>query len=304
MQTLSHGIRVADVSFRGVAGVIATAVFEGRAGMALVDPGPTSCLPALEAELERGGRCLADVSAVLLTHIHLDHAGATGTILRQAPAARVFVHDRGARHLIDPEKLLRSASQLYGDEMDSLWGPVEPVPAASVIPLAGGETLEVSGRSLEVAWTPGHAQHHVAYFDRASRLAFVGDVGGCRTPGMTSVMPPTPPPDIDIEAWHDSVERILAWQPEGLFLTHFGLHQPAAPHLAAMLDRLDQLAAVARTLMNDSAIPESAREDHFRDNARRILRHELSVDDLRRLELAVPLEMCWRGLARYWQKKG
>lgn len=304
MQTVSPGFRVADVAFRGVPGVIATAVFEGPDGIALVDPGPSSCLPALEAALVEGGRSLDEVEAVLLTHIHLDHAGATGTLLRRRPGMRVFVHERGARHLIDPSKLLQSATQLYGDQMDTLWGAVEPVPAPAVRALQGGEVLEVAGRTLVVAYTPGHAQHHVAYFDRASRVACVGDVGGCRTAGMTSVMPPTPPPDIDIEAWHESVRRILAWQPEALFLTHFGLHQPAAPHLALLLDRLDGLAAVARQLSRDDAIAPDAREAHFVEEARRLLRREMHDDDLRRLELAVPLEMCWRGLERWERKKG
>jgi glyoxylase-like metal-dependent hydrolase (beta-lactamase superfamily II) len=304
MQTLSQGLRFADVRFRGVPGVIATAVLEGPGGIALVDPGPTSCLPALEAALADGGRGLDEVEAVLLTHIHLDHAGAAGTIVARHPGVRVFVHERGAKHMIDPRRLIESATMLYGDQMDTLWGAFEAVPASAVQILQGGEVLEVAGRTLDVAYTPGHAQHHVAYFDRASRLAFVGDVGGGRTAGMSTVMPPTPPPDIDLDAWRASVARILAWQPEGLFLTHFGLHQPAGPHLATMLDRLERLADLARQLLHDPGVPEADRETRFRDDARRFLRRELSDDDLRRLELAVPLEMCWRGLERYWSKKG
>ena len=303
MVTLSPGLRFADVRFQGVAGVIATAVLEGPSGIALIDPGPSSCLPTLESALAGGGRSLGEVQVILLTHIHLDHAGATGTIVGRVPGVRVYVHERGARHLIDPEKLLHSATQLYGDRMDSLWGAVEAVPAAAVTPLAGGESLDVAGRSLEVAYTPGHAQHHVSYFDAASGVAFVGDVGGCRTAGMSTVMPPTPPPDIDLEAWRDSVARILAWQPHGLFLTHFALHQSPAAHLATMLDRLERLAELARQLLHDATVPDEAREMRFRDDARRLLRRELSEDDLGRLELAVPLDMCWRGLARYWKKK-
>jgi glyoxylase-like metal-dependent hydrolase (beta-lactamase superfamily II) len=304
MQTLSQGIRFADGRFRGVPGVIATAVLEGLGGIALIDPGPTSCLPALEAALAEGGRGLDDVEAVLLTHIHLDHAGAAGTIVARHPGVRVFVHERGAKHMIDPRRLIESATLLYGDQMDALWGAFDAVPASAVQMLQGGEVLDVAGRTLDVAYTPGHAQHHVAYFDRASRLAFVGDVGGCRTAGMSTVMPPTPPPDIDLDAWRQSVTRILAWQPEGLFLTHFGLHQPAAPHLATMLDRLERLADLARQLLHDADVPEADRETRFRDDARRFLRRELEEEDLRRLELAVPLEMCWRGLERYWRKRG
>lgn len=304
MVTLSPGLRFADIRFQGVSGVIATAVLEGPDGIALIDPGPSSCLPVLESALAEGGRSLGEVRAILLTHIHLDHAGATGTIAGRVPGVRVYVHERGARHLIDPEKLLHSATQLYGDEMDRLWGAVEAVPAAAVTPLAGGESLDIVGRSLDVSYTPGHAQHHVSYFDTVSRLAFVGDVGGCRTPGMSTVMPPTPPPDIDLEAWRESVTRLLAWQPEGLFLTHFGLHQAPAAHLATMLDRLERLADLARQLLHDASVQDDERESRFRDDARRLLRRELSAEDLSRLELAVPLDMCWRGLARYWKKRG
>lgn len=303
METLSPGLRYADVLFRQTSGVIAAAVLEHHDGLALVDPGPTSCLPALEAALAEGGRALDEVRAVLLTHIHLDHAGATGTILRRVPEARVFVHARGARHMVDPAKLLASATQLYGDQMDALWGAFEPVPEARLRVLNGGETLEVAGRTLDVAATPGHAQHHVAYFDRVSRTAFVGDVGGCRTASMSSVMPPTPPPDIDLEAWRDSVARILAWQPETLFLTHFGPHGAPAHHLAVLMDRLDALARLARELLHDATLPEADREAHYQEEARRLLRRELTDDELRRLELAVPLDMCWRGLARYWTKR-
>lgn len=303
METLGPGLRYVDVLFRQTPGVIATAVLEQPHGIALVDPGPTSCLPALEAALAGGGRSLDEVHTVLLTHIHLDHAGATGTILRRCPEARLFVHARGARHMIDPTRLLASATQLYGDEMDRLWGAFEPVPAARLDALEGGETVEVAGRALEVAATPGHAQHHVAYFDSASRIAFVGDVGGCRTAAMSSVMPPTPPPDIDLEAWRDSVDRILAWQPETLFLTHFGPYGAPAHHLTTMLDRLDALADVARQLLHDPDLAEPVRETRFQENARRLLRADITEDELRRLELAVPLDMCWRGLARYWTKR-
>jgi glyoxylase-like metal-dependent hydrolase (beta-lactamase superfamily II) len=304
MQILSANLRYANVAFRGVSGVIATAVLEGPAGIALVDPGPTSCLPALEAELARGGLSLDEVEAILLTHIHLDHAGATGTIARRRPGVKVYVHERGVRHLVDPSKLLASARQLYTDQMDSLWGAFDPVPAPAITALRGEEVLEVAGRRLEVAYTPGHAQHHVSYFDRASRVAFVGDVGGCRTAGMVTVMPPTPPPDIDLEAWQASVTRILAWQPDALFLTHFGLHQHPAPHLAGMLDRIDALAGMVRQLLADPALPtDEARQARFVEDARRYFRRGLSEADLHRLELAVPLDMCWLGLARYWSKR-
>jgi glyoxylase-like metal-dependent hydrolase (beta-lactamase superfamily II) len=155
VQTLSPGLRFADIRFQGVPGVIATAILEGPEGIALIDPGPSSCLPALESALAEGGRSLDDVQAILLTHIHLDHAGATGTIVGRVPGARVYVHERGARHLIDPEKLLQSATQLYGDQMDRLWGAVDAVSATAVTPLAGGESGAqpgVRGRQERGMW--------------------------------------------------------------------------------------------------------------------------------------------------------
>ena len=188
-----------DLQFQGRPGVIATAVIPVGGGVVLVDPGPTSCLPALEAGLAALHHRLADVRALLLTHIHLDHAGAAGTIVARVPGLPVYVHDIGARHLASPEKLLASATRLYGAAMDSLWGEFRAVPAASLRSLAGGETLDLDGRRFDVAYTPGHAVHHVSYLDRTDGTAYVGDTAGIRVrPGY--VLPATPPPDIDSRA--------------------------------------------------------------------------------------------------------
>jgi len=302
MQVLAHGLRYADGRFRGVPGVIATAVLEGASGIALIDPGPASDLPALEADLAAGGLALDDVEAVLLTHIHLDHAGAAGTIVRRRPGCRVFVHERGARHLTVPERLIASATQLYGDQMESLWGEFAPVPAGAVTVLEGGELLRVAGHDLEVMYTPGHAQHHVSYLDRASRIALVGDVGGCRTTGMTTVMPPTPPPDIDLDLWERSLARILDWQPSALFLTHFGPVTDVAAHCATLVDRLHLMHEAARRLVWNASLSDDDRERRFVDDARRAFLQQMTADDLHRLELAVPLDLCWRGLARALRK--
>jgi glyoxylase-like metal-dependent hydrolase (beta-lactamase superfamily II) len=302
MQVLAHQLRAADGRFRGMPGVIATAVLEGPSGIALIDPGPTSDLDALEADLQAGGLSLDAVEAVLLTHIHLDHAGAAGTIVRRRPGCRVYVHERGARHMASPEKLIASATQLYGDQMDVLWGEFAPVPQANLRVLTGGERLDIAGHPLEVAYTPGHAQHHVSYFHPASRIAFVGDVGGCRTAHMQTVMPPTPPPDIDVPLWHASVARILEWQPSALFLTHFGLVTTVAAHMAELIDRLDVMQGIARRLLDDDSLSEDARETQFAEDLRRAYRQTMSDADVRRMELAVPLAMCWRGLARALRK--
>ena len=179
----------------------------------LIDPGPTSSLENLiEALGDQRPR------ALLLTHIHLDHAGASGSIVRRWPDLRVYVHEIGARHLADPAKLLASAARLYGDQMDRLWGDVLPVPQENLRPLRGGE--EVLG--FRVAYTPGHASHHVSYLHPPTGRAFVGDTAAVRIPPSDFVLPPTPPPDIDLELWEDSIDSILDWQPDSLGLTHFG----------------------------------------------------------------------------------
>lgn len=298
MQVLAHQLRYADGQFRGTSGVIATAVVEGPSGFALIDPGPTTDLAALEADLASGGLRLDDVEAVLLTHIHLDHAGAAGTIVRRAPRCRVYVHERGARHLSAPEKLIASATQIYGDQMDVLWGEFAAVPEAKLQVLRGGESLTVCGHALDVAYTPGHAQHHVSFLHRGSGIAFVGDTGGCRTGDMQSVMPPTPPPDIDVPVWHQSIARILEWQPSALFLTHFGPVTAVVAHLAELLDRLEVMQGLARGLVADDTLTEEQREARFVEELRRVFRQQLNETELRRLELGVPFPMCWGGLAR------
>ena len=302
MNVLASGVRYVALNFRGAPHVIATAVVEGRGQVALVDTGPASTLPALREGLARGGLSLADVDALLLTHIHLDHAGAAGTIVAEHPRVKVYVHERGAPHLIDPTKLLNSATRLYGDQMNALWGPFLPVPASQVKALTGGETVEAGGRSLSVAYTPGHASHHLAWFDRDSQIAFVGDVAGMRVPGQQFVMPPTPPPDIDLEAWETSVDRVLAWAPHSLFLTHFGLVSTPAPHLHELLARLRRYAEIARVSLADSDDPDAQR-DRFMADVLQDLRTAVGEPAASRYMLAAPLEQCWQGLARYWKKR-
>ena len=181
METIARGIAYTDLLHMGRARVIATAVIQSPGGVALIDPGPSSCLETLRGSLAGAGIAITDVRALLLTHIHLDHAGAAGSLVRENPDIAVYVHERGAPHMIDPSKLLASAARLYGDQMDELWGPFLPVPAANVRVLAGGERIEAADRTFEVAYTPGHAWHHVSFLERASGIAFVGDVAGVRT---------------------------------------------------------------------------------------------------------------------------
>jgi glyoxylase-like metal-dependent hydrolase (beta-lactamase superfamily II) len=303
MNTLASGLSYIDLLFRGVPRVIATGVLHGKGGVALIDPGPSSTLPVLRRELERAGIAMTDVTALLLTHIHLDHAGATGTLVRDNPRLRVFVHEKGAPHMVDPAKLLASATRLYGDAMDRLWGEVRAVPSEAITVLTGAERITAAGREFEVAYTPGHASHHVSYFDRGAGVAFAGDTAGIRIVPGGYVLPPTPPPDIDLDAWAESLDRLERWGPETLFVTHFGPSAPAVAHLREFADHLDVAARLVKaSLARDE--DDAAREAWFTTEIKRELRRHMPEADAQTYEVAGRFDLNWRGLARYWRKKG
>jgi glyoxylase-like metal-dependent hydrolase (beta-lactamase superfamily II) len=180
--------------------------------------------------------------AVLLTHIHFDHAGGTGALVRRYPEIEVWVHERGAPHLVDPTRLVASARRVFGDYFDELWGEVIPIPERNVRVLRGGETIG----DWRVAYTPGHAQHHVAYLHEPTGTAFTGDLTGIRM-GKGPAFPPTPPPDIDPPAWHASLDTLAAWEPQRLAFSHFGQTTDAADHIALMHAALDDFTAFSRT---------------------------------------------------------
>jgi glyoxylase-like metal-dependent hydrolase (beta-lactamase superfamily II) len=191
---------------------------------------------------------------------------------------------------------------LYGDRMHAMWGEILPVPAAAVHVMKGGERIGEAGRTWEVEYTPGHASHHVSYFDRTSGVAFVGDTAGICLGRGGFVLPPTPPPDIDIELWRQSLALIDGWRAQTLFVTHFGPHAPTAPHLTEMGEHL---ALVANLVHASLARPgdDDARETWFRDEVRRELRRRLSDADAQSYEVAGRFDLNWKGLARYWRKR-
>jgi glyoxylase-like metal-dependent hydrolase (beta-lactamase superfamily II) len=254
-------------------------------GGLLIDPGPQSSMGTL---LEAVGD--EQPRAVLLTHIHLDHAAATGALVRRWPDLEVYVHERGAPHLIDPTKLLASAERLYGDQMERLWGEIVAVPAANVKPLAGGE--DVFG--MRVAYTPGHASHHVCYFHEESGTAFVGDVAAVRIPGVDLVVPPTPPPDIDVETWLASIEVVESWRPERLAVTHFGAIEEPIGHLELVRRRLREEADLARELSD---------EEYEQRHRKRVAAAASSEEAATEMIQCVPPQYQWRGLDRYWRKR-
>jgi len=303
MLTLAAGLDYVDLNFLATPQVIATAVLHHASGVALIDPGPSTTHQNLTQSLRGKGIAIRDVRQVLLTHIHLDHAGVTGTLVRENPAIEVLVHERGAPHMIDPSKLVASARRLYAADMDRLWGDFVPVPAERVRALKGGERITAAGRDLDVAYTPGHASHHVSFFDAASRVAFVGDTAGIRRTGRDYVMPPTPPPDIDLDAWRTSEDRILSWEPDTLFLTHFGPFHGARMHFQDMTARLDVWSAIVRRLLADRSLDEDARLHAFVEEAVLDLSRKLGEQEAERYGRAGRLDYSWQGLSRYWRKR-
>ncbi len=302
MRSIAPATGLIDLHFLGHPEYIACYVLEAGPELLLVDPGPTSTLPTLEQGLRLAGHSLDSITTVLLTHIHLDHAGVTGTLVRRNPALRVFVHARGARHMMDPTRLIASATRLYGPRMDEFWGEFLPVPRDNVVVLSGGESLTLGSRRIEVAHTPGHAGHHVSYFEPESGIAWVGDVAGIRIDNCPYVLPVTPPPDVDLDAWRDSFERIRGWSPDLLCPTHFGPARPAAEHLDEHESRLAEWAdRVARDLA--SGEPDAELAEGFRTAVREELTDRLSPADRARYTAGGGLLDSWHGLARHLRKR-
>jgi glyoxylase-like metal-dependent hydrolase (beta-lactamase superfamily II) len=254
-----------------------------RVGEVVIDPGPSSCLETLMSGLDG-----LTPRALALTHIHLDHAGVTGSLLARFPETEVWVHERGARHLVDPSKLIASAGRLYGAQMQRLWGEILPVAAERIRVLRGGESLG----GFRVAYTPGHASHHVAYLHEDSGRLFGGDVTGVRIAEDGLVLAPTPPPDIDLDAWRDSLDLIEAMGPTALIPTHFGIYTNVAEHLAELRDCLERFELRAKTL----------REDEFAEGLRADVRERSDPETASAYEQAVPPSQSFQGLERWLRK--
>lgn len=300
MTSASPWPHVVDLRFLGQSNRIAAGVIETPAGVVVVDPGPSSCLPALRAGLAEIGAALRDLHGLFLTHIHLDHGGAAGTIVGEHPHVKVYVHGRGAPHLSDPSRLLASATRLYGHEMERRWGEFVAVPEANLVVPADGEALDLGGVLFDVAYTAGHASHHVCYRDRRSGVVFAGDTGGIRVGPSPYVLPPTPPPDIDVRAWQASIGRLRAWEPTGVFVTHFGLHRDASAHFDALSRELDAWDRLAGTIL--AREPAEAQMARFIESVRERVRQRVSADEEQEYRESMSLEDCWKGLERYWTK--
>jgi glyoxylase-like metal-dependent hydrolase (beta-lactamase superfamily II) len=271
-----------DLLHGGAERTIGVYLVETDDGLALFDCGPASCVDALDAGLAERGHELADVRHLLLSHIHLDHAGAAGTLVRRSPQLQVHVSEIGAPHLVDPSRLERSARRLYGDTFDALWGELAPVPEENVH-VVGERVL-----GLECFPSPGHASHHVCYFDGTTLYA--GDAAGVRIEPARTVLPPTPPPEFDPDAWRTTIDELERRRPERLALIHFGVAEDVERHLAELRERIGTWT---------KRVEQGATEAEFVAAAKA----ELPPDDAEAYDRAMPFWQSYAGLARYWEKQ-
>ena len=276
---MSAAVAPIDLLHGGAARTIGSYLLETPDGLSLFDCGPSSCIPALKDGLAERGVELGGIQNLLLSHIHLDHAGAAGTLVREHPGLQVWVSEIGAPHLLDPSRLERSARRLYGDAFDELWGELAPVPEGNL------HVADERAAGLEVFASPGHASHHVCYFDGTTLYA--GDAAGVRILPSRSVLPPTPPPDLDVEAWYRTLEQIERRAPDRLALIHFGFADDVGRHLAELRTRLDTWTA---------RVEEGASETEFVAAARA----DLPPEEADRYDRAMPFWQSYAGLRRYW----
>ncbi len=297
-----HAITTLDDLWMGRPRSIATALLESDGHRAIVDPGPGSTLETLRQQLHARGFSVADLRAILLTHIHLDHAGATGALVRENPRLAVYVHKIGAPHMIDPSKLLASAARLWPNHLEQLFGEMLPVPAQNLHLLEGGETITLGARKIEVVYTPGHASHHVSYFESMESVAFVGDTAGVRIEGHSYVMPATPPPDIHLGIWDSSFAAILERKPARLFLTHFGFSENPPEHIAQFRDRLHRWAAITEKIIRTAKSDSTAMES-FMASMRVEISEHLPAEEVEHYVFSAGLNLSFLGLARYLRKR-
>ena len=271
-----------DLFHLGAARTVGAYLLDTSEALSLFDCGPASCVAALHAGLAERGHELRDVRNLLLSHIHLDHAGAAGVLVREHPELRIWVSEIGAPHLVDPSRLERSARRLYGETFDELWGELAPVPERNVR-IASGRAA-----GLEVFPAPGHASHHVCYFDGTTLYA--GDAAGVRIQPSTTVLPPTPPPDVDVEGWYRTLEEIERRAPERLALIHFGFASDVSLHLGELRERLDAWARRVGEGMSEEDFVAAAKAD-------------LPPAEAEAYDRAMPFWQSYQGLKRYWDTR-
>lgn len=280
---------------------IACCVLDCKQEVALLDPGPSCTLGNLLRNLDGMGVGVSDVRTILLTHIHFDHAGVTGSLVELNPRIRVYVHEKGAAHLVDPTRLVKSASRVLNADIEGFWGPFNAVPGRNVNVLNGGEKITLGARRFEVLYTPGHAPHHVSYFEPATEVAFVGDAAGIRI-ADSFVYPAAPPPDVDVQQINQSLDLIQGFKPQRLFLTHFGLVGRVEWHMAEFRDRLERWSEFVR-LSLERQDDDLQRAQEFSEMVTAEVASRASQQEAEWFEQLVSSRQNWYGLARYWRRQ-
>jgi glyoxylase-like metal-dependent hydrolase (beta-lactamase superfamily II) len=295
-----NDIYILDTNHLGLGQTVGVFLIPDSNGFLLIETGPGSTLPVIKKAIADAGFDLKQLRNILVTHIHLDHAGGAGELARET-GATVYVHERGAPHLIDPSKLLSSAQRIYGDQMETLWGSIIPIPEPQVTALQGGEVLELDNHQIKVIYTPGHASHHVSYL-LDDDLLFTGDSAGICFEGSKVIRPALPPPEVDLEIWKQSIDAMLAAKPKRLMLTHFGEVKDAMGHLNKVLERNQVWADEVLTgLRKNEDIPTLAKR------ISQLAEQELVIDGanaevIKKHQMTSNSEMTVMGLSRYWQK--
>jgi len=292
-------IHTLDLGFQGTPETIAAYLVVGPKGPVLVETGPAPTLPTLITRLNEHGYAAGDIRHVLVTHVHLDHAGAAGWWARQG--AHVYVHHLGAPHLVDPSRLLASARRIYGDAMDRLWGQTVSAPAERVHPLHDGDKVKAAGLTFVALDTPGHAYHHHVY--HLDGVAFAGDAAAVRLPGSPFISLPAPPPEFDREAWLRTLQRLQNEDLATLYPTHFGPLKNVGEHLERVADLIDQSAAYVGRHMANGSDREALVRTYLDWVRERAVAQGLTDADFRRFELANPTTMSVDGIMRYWRKR-
>jgi glyoxylase-like metal-dependent hydrolase (beta-lactamase superfamily II) len=296
-------VETIDLGFMGTEEIIASFLLMGEGSAAIVETGPTSCIDDLMRGLKDHGVAPEEVEQVFLTHIHLDHSGASGNLMELLPNAAFYVHEIGYPHLVDPSKLLKSATRLYGDRMEELWGEVRPVSEDRLVKLEGGEEIEAAGGVVRAHYTPGHAYHHLAFHEPGTGHLFAGDVAGVRLPGQSYVKPPTPPPEVDIDAWKGSIETLREIEPKILCPTHFGSYEDVERHLGELEQRLEDWLLLVEQRMEEGHSQEDIAEELGAKGDEEMLREGANPEESERYELAANYEMLAAGIMRYVSRR-
>ena len=291
-------IKVLDLDYQGIDSTIASFLVTSDEGPILIETGPHSCFPVLKQKVEEQGFALEDIKNVFPTHIHLDHAGAAWAMARQG--AKIYVHPAGAPHMIDPSKLLNSAKRIYQDQMETLWGDLQPIDRAQVVEVQDRDAITIGNISLKAVYTPGHAIHHIAW--QLDNQVFCGDIAGVKIKDGP-VMPPCPPPDVNLEDWITSIEKVEALNPEILFLTHFGKLEYQASHFAELTSCLIRWGGWIKHQWQSGMTVEETTPSFESYVNQELMDSGLVHEAIHRYQTANPAWMSVAGLFRYWDKK-